>query len=379
MRSIAAAVSARGRRWTISTTILLVLLVAASASVALAQETQLGGKLRTGNQILIDQGEVVEGDLYVSAGIVRIEGTVTGDLLASGGQIDVTGQVGDDVMVAGGQVDIAGEVGGDVRAAGGQLDIPGTIDEDLFVAGGRVTLSGTVGEDLVFGTGQMVLNGRVAGDVLGSAADYSRNGTIGGTENVTIIETDERDPTAADRSIGALQRYVSILALAALALLFAPRVLHGPMRTLRGRPLASLGLGVLALAALLVVVALVILVTTLLAVIFGFLGLGDLVGALIFGVVVALVILSFLLFLAVAFGAPAIVGMALADPVIGTASTARRWWSLIIGLLVVVAVTSLPIVGGWLAFFVVLFGLGAILLAPVPDQTAQAREPVETT
>lgn len=378
MQSIAAAVSTRGRRWTVGASVLLVLLVAASASAALAQATQLGGKLRAGEQILIPEGDVVEGDLYVSGGSVRVEGTVTGDLLAWAGQVDVTGQVDGDVMVAAGQVDLAGEVAGDVRAAGGQLNIPGTIDEDLFVGGGRVTLSGEVGEDLVFGTGQMVLNGSVGGDVLGSAGAYTRNGTIGGTENVTIVEAEERAPTVADRVLDALQRYVSILALAALALLFAPRVITDPVRTLRQRPLASLGLGVLSLAVVAVAVAILILIVVLLAIILSFLGLGDLVAALIYAAVVTLVVLSFLLYLAIAFGAPAIVGVALGDLVIGTTSTGRRWWSLILGLLVVVAVTSLPIVGGWVAFFVVLFGLGAILLAPFSRTTEQSPEPVET-
>ena len=356
----------------------MVLLVAASASAAVAQTTQLGGKLRAGEQILILEGEVFEGDLYASGGTVRIEGTVTGDLIASAAQVDVTGRVGGDLMVAAGQVDLAGEVGGDVRAAGGQLNVPGTIGEDLFVAGGRVTLSGDVGEDLVFGTGQMVLNGSVGGDVLGSAGAYTRNGTIGGTENVTIVEPEERAPTVADRVLAALQRYVSILALAALALMFAPRVITDPVRTLRQRPLTSLGLGVLALAGVLVAVAILILIVTLLAIILGFLGLGDLLAALIFAVVVMLVVLSFLLFLAVAFGAPAIVGMTFGDLVIGSTSTGRRWWSLIIGLLLVVVATSLPIVGGWLAFFVVVFGLGAILLAPFSQTTQESRQPVET-
>lgn len=378
MRSIAAAVSTRSRRWTVGVGVLLVLLVAATASAALAQATQLGGKLRAGQQILIAEGDVVEGDLYVSGGTVRIEGTVTGDLIASAGQVDVTGQVDGDLMVAGGQVDLAGEVGGDVRAAGGQLNVVGTINEDLFVASGRVTLSGEVGEDLVFGTGQMVLNGNVGGDVLGSASAYTRNGTIGGTENVTVVEDEERAPTVADRVLAALQRYVSILALAALALVFVPRVLTDPVRTLRRRPLASVGVGVLALAGVLVAVAILILVVTLLAIILAFLGLGDLVAVIVFALVVALIVLSFLLFLAVVFGAPAIVGMALGGLVIGTTSSRGRWWSLILGVLLVVIAGSLPIVGGFLAFFVVLFGLGAILLAPFSRTTEEERpEPIE--
>lgn len=377
---VTGAVGSRGGRRIVGAAVLLVLLIAASASAALAQETQLGGKLRAGERVLVPAGDVVEGDLYASGGTVRIEGTVTGDLLASGGQVDVVGEVGGDVMAAGGQIDITGQVDGDVRAAGGQLNILGSVGEDLFVAGGLVTLSGEVGEDLVFGTGQMVLNGSVAGDVLGSAGNYVRNGTIGGTENVTIVETEARAPTVADRIIDALQRFVGLLVVAGLALWLVPGAIVGPTRTLRQRPLTSLGLGVLALAGLLVAVALLILVTTLLAIVLGFLGLSDLVGALVFLLVVTLIVLAFLVFLAVTFGAPATVGMALGDLVFGTTSRARQWTALIVGLAVIVAVTSLPIVGGWIAFFVVLFGLGAILLAPTSQRSVpEDTEPVDTT
>lgn len=49
-------------------------------------------------------------------------------------------------------------------------------------------------------------------------------------------------------------------------------------------------------------------------------------------------------------------------------STARRWWALIIGLIVVVALTSIPVVGGWIGFLVVLFGVGAAILALRPSR-----------
>jgi hypothetical protein len=222
----------------------------------------------------------------------------------------------------------------------------------------------------------MVVSGAVGGDVLGSAGAYTRSGTVGGTENVTIVEPEEHEPTAADRGVGALQRYLSILALAALALWFAPRVLTDPVRTLRQRPFLGLGVGLLALVGIPLAVAVLLLVAGLVAIILAFLGLGDLVAAIVFAVVVMLVVLGFVLFLAVGFGAPAIVGMALGDLVIGATVTGRRWWSLIFGLLVVVAASSLPIVGGWVAFLVVLFGVGAILLAPFSRTTQETPEPV---
>src|SRR5919106_1302207 len=139
--------SGHPRRWILA----VVLIVLGLPAVALAQSELLGGKFRTGDEVVIPAGEEVAGDLYASAGSVRIEGTVQGDLVATGGQVTVSS-------------------------------------------------GGEVGEDLVFGTGSTTLAGRVVGDVLGSTGSYDRTGDIGGTEDVRINQGRAREePTAADR------------------------------------------------------------------------------------------------------------------------------------------------------------------------------------
>lgn len=363
----------RSRLWRIGLPPIVALFVVLGASAALAQQTELGGKIRGGDQVLVPAGQTVEGDLYASGRVVRVDGVVTGDLLAFGGQVDVTGEVTGDVMTAGGTIDVSGRVGGDVRAAGGQVTVSGSVGEDLLVAGGQVTLtsSGEVAEDLVFGTGQLTLDGTVAGDVLGSGGDYIRRGTVGGTENVTISQPEERVPTVGDQILAAFRRWLSIVAIAALALWLAPRLITEPARALRRRPWLSLGLGVLAVVASAALVLALVLVATLLAIGLGLVGLWELVGTVIFTLIVALVVLAFLLFLAVVFGAPAGVGMVLGDLVIAESVAARRWWSLILGVLIVVVAASLPVIGGLLAFAIVAFGLGAIILAAGPRRESR--------
>lgn len=347
------------------------LIVVVGASVALAQEMELGGKLRAGSQVVVPAEETIEGDLYASGGLVRVEGTVDGDLIATGGQVRLTGEVTGDLIASGGMVDVSGQVEGDVRAAGGQLTVSGSIGEDLFVAGGQVTLSssGEVGEDLVFAAGQMTLDGSVTGDVMGTTGNYQRDGNVGGDENVRVGEDEE--PTVGDRSLEALQRFVSILVVGGLALWLAPRLIEAPAQTLRRRPLASLGFGLLGLVGFLVLVVAVILVAVLLAIVFGLLGLDGLVVTVIITLFAALVGLGLLFFLALVFGAPAGVGMSLGSLLLG--SPVRRWLALILGVLVVVVVSYLPLIGGWLGFVIVVFGLGAIILAVRPRA-----QPVDT-
>jgi cytoskeletal protein CcmA (bactofilin family) len=331
------------------------------SSVSLAQETELGGKIRSGGEVVVAADETVDGDLYATGGQVRIDGTVDGDLIAAAGQVQVSGEVTGDVLVGSGNVDISGQVGGDARLGTGQATISGSIAEDLLAGSGQLTItsSGQVGEDFIFGTGRTTLDGRVEGDVLGSTGAYTRRGTIGGTEDVTIGR--EREPTVGDRLLDAVQRFVAILAIGALLLWLLPRVIAGTAETLRRRPWASLGVGALGMVGFVVLCAAILLVCVLIAIGLGFIGLDDLVGITIFGSATTITVLVFLFFIAVAFAAQAVVGLFLGR--LGTAAgQARRWTALVIGVLLVAILISLPVVGGWLGLIIALFGLGALIL-----------------
>jgi cytoskeletal protein CcmA (bactofilin family) len=355
------------------------LLVIVGAGVAIAQESRLGGKVRAADEVVVLAGETVDGDLYAAGGLVRIEGTVSGDLVAVAGQVQVSGEVTGDVLAGSGNVDVSGDVGGDVRVGAGQVSISGTVGEDVSAGAGQVTVtsSGRVGEDLIFGTGQTTLDGRVDGDVLGATGNYRRRGTVGGTEDVTVAR-EKRAPTVQDRLLAALGRFVSILIVGALLLWLAPRIVDGAAQQLRRRPLASLGVGVLGVLGLVVLVLGLLLVTVLLAIGLGLVRLGDLIGLTIFGTGTLLTILGFLFYVVAAFAAHATVGLALGRLAVGASPGARRWGAFFLGVLIVVLITSVPVVGGWLAFLFVVSGLGALILefwprrrAPQPAEAAR--------
>jgi hypothetical protein len=130
---------------------------------------------------------------------------------------------------------------------------------------------------------------------------------------------------------------------------------------LRQRPWASLGVGFVGVIAFGVLIFLVILMAVLLAIGFALVGLNDLVAAIAFAALAAIVTLCFLFFLSAVFGAPTWVGMASMG--FSLQSAARRWTALILGLVLVVALTSIPVVGGWLGLIVIFFGLGAAILS----------------
>ena len=353
---------ARKRRWVVG----VVLLVLGVPAVALAQDQLLGGKFRTGDEVVIPSGETVTGDLYASAGTVRIEGTVEGDLVATGGRVTVSGEVGGDVIAGAGSVTITGQVAGDVRVGSGQVTIDGSVGEDLLVGSGALTISssGEVGEDLVFGTGSTTLAGRVEGNVLGSTGSYERTGEVGGTEDVQISRGKEpaEPETAGDRVLDAVKRFIVLLAVGALLLWLVPWSVEGPAAALRRRPWASLLFGLLGLIGIVVAFFAIILAMILLSLLFGLVGLGELVGLVVFTGIVAIVLLIFLVYLTFAFLAHLVVAMVLGRLAFRGDTRGQRWAALALGVFVVVVLTSIPVVGGWLGFLIVVFGLGAILI-----------------
>lgn len=346
--------------------LLVALLVLAIPAVALAQDQLLGGKFRTGDEVVIPSGETVAGDLYASAGTVRIDGTVEGDLVATGGQVTVAGEVGGDVIAGAGTVTITGRVAGDVRAGAGQVTVDGSIGEDLLVGSGALTISSTgeIGEDLVFGTGNTTLDGRVVGNVLGSTGRYDRAGEVGGTEDVRISRG--REPaapeTAGDRVLDAVKRFVVLLAVGALLLWLAPWSVKGPAAALRRRPWASLGIGLLGLIGIVVAFFAIVLAMVLLSLLFGLITLGELVGLAVFTGIVAIVLLLFLVYLTFSFLTHLVVALTLGRLAVRGDTRGQRWAALAVGILVVVVLTSIPAVGGWVGFLIVVFGLGAILI-----------------
>jgi hypothetical protein len=337
------------------------LVVIVGSSVALAQEVRLGGKLRTGDEVVVAADEVVTTDLYVTGGQIRIEGTVEGDVVAAGGQVQVSGEVAGDLLVGSGNVDLSGEVAGDARIGAGQVTVSGTVGEDLAVGSGQATLSssGQVGEDFIFGTGQTTLDGTVDGNVVGSTGNYSRRGTIGGTEDVNVVR--RKEPAPGDRLLDAVQRFVAILVIGVLLLWLLPRAVDGAATTLRRRPWASLGMGVLGMVGFVVLVAAILLVMILLAIGLGLIRLEALVGVTVFGSLTGLTVAGFVFFMMALFGAQAVVGMVLGRLALGP-EPARRWIALALGVLVVVVVFSIPVVGGWIGLVIALFGLGALIL-----------------
>jgi hypothetical protein len=382
------------KRRLISIALALVLfLFASTVGVVLAQGGQLGGKLLTGSDVTIPAGESIDHDIYAFGGTVVVNGSINGDVIAAGGNVDLNGPVTGDVLAAGGRINVNGTVTGDVRAAGGQVAIGGNVTEDALVAGGQVTVGGSVGQDLIASSGQLTLSGSVAGSAVGSVGTYSKTGSIAGTDSITVTGDQSAAFARAPSNpiLDALRHFIIVVLVAFIALSLAPRFMRDSEATVRERPLEAAGWGIGAFIGYFLLVILLFLVMILVAILFALLGFGSVVAIDVFGGLVLISAISLAFIVVVAFLADAVVGLAVARLVVARSGRGAgpepagamgdRWSELgwiAAGVAIVVVLTSLPVIGGFIKLCVVLLALGALWLAWRQWRSGAVASPAQT-
>lgn len=180
------------------TTLLLRLAVAlALALTGLPLAAPAGGaaEIRNDDTVRVAEGEVVDDNLYATAGEVVIDGTVRGDLVVAAGRVTVNGTVEGDLLAAAQTVVVEGTVGDDARVAGQALSFGdgARVTGDLVAAGFSLqTRPGTeVGGDVLLGAYQALLAGSIDGNVTAGAAGLALAGAIGGNVQADVGNPDD--------------------------------------------------------------------------------------------------------------------------------------------------------------------------------------------
>ncbi|HEY7554467.1 MAG TPA: polymer-forming cytoskeletal protein [Candidatus Binatia bacterium] len=352
-------------------------------STAAAQER--ARQRRSGSHATVPASQVVDGDYFAFGETVEISGTINGDLYASGGQVVIDGRVNGDVLVAGGRVSLSGTVSQDVRAAGGQVAITGNVGRNLTVAGGNVEIASSavvrggvvaaggsvdlaapVGSAAKIAAGTLIIANRIAGDVeaaVGTLRIASR-AEIGG--NVSYWSGQEASVSEGARINGKIVRnvpperprffpaaffawlvfvsinFVCTLILGLLSARFLPRYHQSVITTLRERPWASLGVGFIAAVALPVVCALLF--------------------ATVLAIPLALILLV-AFFILLYWSRIYAIGR-IGDSILAHLRPASsRASAFVLGLFVYYILAVIPFIGWLVAPLVILFGLGAELIA----------------
>ena len=343
------------RRFTTFAIAIAALLLGMGTFAFAQSETFLDGKVRTGDRITVGGDDVVDGDLYIFGGDVSVDGRITGDLVVFAGQVSVRGEVGGDVFAGAGTVDIDGEVGGDVRAGTGQLRVDGSVAEDVFVGAGRLDAGGSIGGDLVFGAGQVRVPGDIGGDVLGSTGSYARSGSVAGSEDVTIEEVSERERPGPVTT--ALRQFGSLLVVGLLVMWLVRDRLEAAISSVDERPGAVVLRGLLFLAGLVIVPLGVTIVGVLLAILFGWIGLGLLAGVCVLAVVVTWVLVVAVAILMIAVFAPIAAATWAASRILP--DDTPGYGLLAAGLAALVVVLQIPVLGPLTGLAVTIVGAGA--------------------
>ena len=220
--------------------------------------------VRTGQNINVAAGEVVNDDLYLAGSDITINGTVTGDVVAAGNRVVINGDVGGSVIIMSGTVTINGHVGNSVRAGVASIEINNKVNNDVVVLGGTVeiTSAGSVGRDLLANAGVVTVDATVARNILCNGNRLVIGNTVGG--NVQANVTELRLETTAN--IAGDLNYTSVNE----ASIASGAVIHGltkhivPEQTqppsISGQAIAA-ALGAIASAVVAFLLALVIIIT----------------------------------------------------------------------------------------------------------------------
>lgn len=360
----------------------LALLLASLGLLASLPSSASATEFRKGDSVEVKAEETIQGDFYGTGHHIRIEGTVDGDVFAFGQQVDVPGHVTGDVICFCQSGRISGQVDGNVRAFANNLTISGTVAKSVTAFDEIFTLdsNGKIGHTLTTFSKSLTLDGKLGGDLLGFFAFGTVSGTIGGDlrvkgDSLTVSSgavingkssfegNKPPDVSSGARLASPMQfkrtehktqfdrggsYYLWRAIFTATYILFG-LVLFGllPIFARETADLgehygASFGLGVLVLFG--VPIAAMIICFTVIGL---FVGLSTL-----------------LLWIVVFLAAQVVVGTIVGQWIMGHT---REFWPLVarmaVGVILVRIVTSVPFIGGWAKFVVVLWGMGAISLA----------------
>lgn len=351
------------------------------APVSFAQDTDKQDRQVLASNETVDKdyfataGEVeisgtVNGDVYAFGGKVLVDGKVNGDLIAAGGTVNISGEVTQDVRVAGGQITVSGRVGRNITIGGGNVDLTDAarVEGSVVAGGGNITLAAPVGKGITVGGGNITIANSVGGDIRAGTANLrltskanvngsvtywsqnkisiDQNAKVSGSVTQKIPPEQARiDPERVASFFAGMNlllkiiTWVSLLILGFILIRFFPGLVEETVVTLSKRPLASVGLGFLALILTPIVSILLLFVFPLAFMLFG------------------LYLIS--LFLARVFAIVWLGSFLLQS----TNRPQNPYLTFLIGLFAYAVLTFIPIVGGVVGFLTMVFGLGAFLIA----------------
>lgn len=387
------------------------------ADTVLVNGTIQGDLISFSTKVVIGPTGAVEGDLLAAGQVLDIQGVVKDDARVVGAVLTLgdTAQIGDDMLSAGYSLETksGSQIGGSLTFAGYQALLAGSVEEDLVFAGNSLDLQGKVGGDAYVEVGgaesNMPFNPFTfvpnmpavptvpAGLTIGDTASIGGNlvyqapkeanippGAVAGqiefTQVIEPVKAPEAKKEVREEPVFTLERLMvavanwgrallrNLMSLLIVGLLVAwlyPRLLSGSGETLKIRPWASLGVGVLTGIVFWLLMPVLAALLFAVVILFGLFSIGGLFIPALLIMVLILMVLSLAFLISGSYFSKLIISQVIGQLILGgfkSPAANHRFWPWLLGLVIFIVLRSIPFVGWIVNILAVLFGLGAFVL-----------------
>ena len=147
---------------------------------------------------IIEEGEIIDDDLFIGGDVVEINGTVNGDVFASGSIVKVNGTINGSLASGAQTILINGDVSGSVYAGSMTITLgPDTeIGRNMFYGGFNLSAEegSVIHRDLLVGAYQALLAGEVGRDVQAGVGALEINGYVGNNVRAEVGSPSDGQP-----------------------------------------------------------------------------------------------------------------------------------------------------------------------------------------
>lgn len=180
-------------------------LAVCGVTIFLSAQPAQAAERSVSDVVLVDQGTVIDGDLYAAGNRVVIGGRVDGDLVVAAYEdvtVTGTGTVAGDVIGVAGSVIVAGTVEESVRVASPRVDVTGAVGGDVILLAWDAILASDVGGEATLWTWTTEIAGSIEGDLEGQMRRLLLGGRVGGNVDVTVDRLEAREGAVVGQDLG---------------------------------------------------------------------------------------------------------------------------------------------------------------------------------
>ncbi|MCU0858652.1 MAG: hypothetical protein MUC65_09655 [Pontiellaceae bacterium] len=165
------------------------ILLAAAAGLLIAQDAAAIGFIQR-DQFVSGEAETLRDELWVYATTITISGKALDDIFAAGATLDLRGSFNNDVWACGEQVIAAGRFDDHVRLIANTAQISGTLNSSLTAMGKTVKIdrSATISNSVLCCGENIISEGALGGNIRIVAQTATLGGNIAGDVSITANE-----------------------------------------------------------------------------------------------------------------------------------------------------------------------------------------------